>query len=92
VKKCQLLIKTVKPFLSCEQGTLTEGEGSVRLTSLLFCKKENNFSVLKAAGLKKLVQGGQLYSSFPVSKDSLLIWRNLSGKLSCPNKKKKVEY
>jgi hypothetical protein len=36
-------------------------------------KKLYILSVLKAANLNQLVQGGQLYWAFPFSKDSLLI-------------------
>jgi hypothetical protein len=36
-----------------------------------FVKKKNKVSILKAADLDKLWQGGQQYCSFPISEDSL---------------------
>jgi hypothetical protein len=55
----------------CVQGTLTEGEGSVQLTStlgyLVFYKSKEClswtavFALSKTADLIMLVQGGQLY-------------------------------
>ncbi len=46
------------------QGILTEGEGSVHLTSslrYLVLSKVNHIFKIKATGLNQLVQGGQLY-------------------------------
>jgi hypothetical protein len=45
---------------NCEQGTLTEGEGSVQLISS-FCKKVYNIFNINLADSNLLVQGGQLY-------------------------------
>jgi len=56
------------------QGTLAEGEGSVRLTSLLdelFGIKEWLMFSLKRAGHPNYLGGGQSYPFFPFSKDSL---------------------
>ncbi len=60
------IIKLILLFYNFEfyQGTLTEGEGSVQLTSSLgskFYKKSLMLVISKAADLNKLVQGGQLY-------------------------------
>ncbi len=54
-------------LFNCEQGTLTEGEGSVQLISSKYTQK-----VFKAADFNYLEQGGQLYWAFLFSKDSLL--------------------
>ncbi len=56
------------------QETLREGMTKYSSTPRkagMFCKKENIVSIMNAATLKWLVQGGQLYSAFPFSKDSL---------------------
>jgi hypothetical protein len=52
------------------QETITEGEGSVRLTSLA-CFAKKMLSVLKATDMNKLFQGGPSYRSFPFSKEFL---------------------
>jgi hypothetical protein len=53
-------------FIYFWHGTLTDGEGSVQLTSslkqlLLIKKRKNTFSILKAADQNWLVHGGQAY-------------------------------
>ena len=59
------------------QGTLTEGEVSVQLTSslrqLVLYQNYVIYSSQKATDLNKLVQRGQLYRDFPFSKDSLVL-------------------
>ncbi len=59
------------------QGIPTEGEDSVRLTSSLWYvilhKNKNMASVWKATDLKKLIQGVNLYWSFHLGKDSLVL-------------------
>ncbi len=59
-----------------EQGTLTEWGSSDTVEHLIkvtcFFFKVNNFKISKATDLNLLVQGGQLYSAFPFSKDYLI--------------------
>ncbi len=43
------------------QGTLTEGEGKVQLTSTCLVKKVNKIFHIKATDLSYLVQGGKPY-------------------------------
>ncbi len=54
---------------SHNQGILTEGEGSVQLTSSFssFCNKVNNSFSIKSSWPKLVVYGGQLYWAFPFS-------------------------
>jgi len=56
------------------QGILTEGIGSVQLTSslsYLILQKVNNMFSIKRAKLNWSVQGGQLYRAFPFSETSM---------------------
>jgi len=53
------------------QGTLTEGESLVRLTSFLFGKKTIMFALSKAADQNLLEQGGQMHWVFPFRKGFL---------------------
>jgi hypothetical protein len=56
--------KDVACILSYNQGTRTKGErlGSVDffIKIACFCKKGEKFSIVKAADLNELVQGGQM--------------------------------
>jgi hypothetical protein len=77
------LITSVKSFIaqasriSWSQEALTEGEGSLQITSILkggFIKNKNIVLLRKAAGLSYLVEGGQPYSGRYYKSDTVIIY------------------